>query len=244
MARGVRNESGHVTSPIYYDDGLQVLSPQTPRMNKPSEFDGLQAVPNETDPGQKPYPEVAVGHEGKETTNDPFQPGLEPYVRSTAPPVAPKRSRRRLWYGLIAGLVILVLIIVVAVVVAVVVTRKKDGSAQTPAPSSSPSPVNANGTNTGSGSTTGVWNGTGMAAMTPFINNDPVWLVSQRYTGEVQLSRLNSSGTWHDPQVLQLPNVMNGTFLEAISYIASNETFVSSSYWDALCATSSLIPLP
>jgi len=227
MARDLRNNGGSVKLSPYYDEGLQVLDSQTERITQSLDHDGLQAVPHEIDPSKKPYPEVAVGHEGKEATSDPFQPGLEPYMRSTASPVAPKRSRRRLWYGLIAGLVILLLIII-AVVVPVEVTKNKENSSRTPAPSSSPSPVNTNGTSTGIGSTTGVWNGTGMAAITPFVNNDPIWLVSQRYTGEVQLSRMDSSGTWHDPQVLQLPNVMNGTFLEAISYVVSNEIFVSS----------------
>ena len=228
MAHDLRNNVGFTSPSTYYDDGLQAV-PQTLETNQPLEADGLQAVPNEIDPSTKPYPEAAGGHEGKEVTSDPFQPGLEPYFRSTKTTPTPRRNRRRLWYGLLAGAILLILIII-AVVVSVVVTRNNNNSTSSSQPSTpGTSPASANGTSTVGGTTTGVWNRTGMAAITP-QNGDPIWLVSQRYTGEVQLSRLDSSGTWHAPQVLQLRNVMNGTSLEAISYVVANEAFVSASW--------------
>jgi len=236
MAHDVRNNDGSMDPPTYYDEGLQVVPP-TVKQNLPLEADGLQAVPNEINSSKNNYPEVAVGHEGpevavghegKEATSDPFQPGLEPYMRGTKTAPAPRRNRRRLWYGLLAGMIILILIIV-AVVVAVVVTKNNSNKDSSQSSTPGTSPVGANGTSTVGGTTTGAWNGTGMVAITPQSNDDPVWLISQRYTGEIQLSRLDSSGTWHAPQVLQLHNVMNGTFLEAIAYSVDNVAFVSSS---------------
>lgn len=252
MARNVWNSGGSTNPPTHYEglevdpshsgkqkhffgsEGLEVAPSNSEKQKHLVGSDGLQAVPNEFDASKKPLPEVAVAYRDKQAASDPFQPGLEPYMQGTAPPATPKRNRRRLLYGVLAGVVVLILVIV-AVVVAVVVTKNNSnkasshGRAPNSSPSSSPgaAPANGNETSTGPGSITGVWNGTGMAAVMPRVNQDPVWLVSQRYTGEVQLSRLDSSGTWHAPQVLQLPSVMNGTFLEAISYVVSNEIFVS-----------------
>ena len=248
MARRSGEREGKTAHFGLYDEDLQVVDLHTRPSTQYSDAEGLQVAPShQSCPGKfavhdRPStqysdaeglqltPQPYLGKftdtplinkeersEGKEAVQmDPEdQAGKEPYVRASGrkmPVYIPTRNnrRRRLW---LIAVIIAIIIVVCAVVISVVLI--KSGRHNTSSASS------ATTVSTSDLSTSGAFNGSGLATMNPVNGKDQIWVVWQDYTGAVALSRM-ASGSWQSPQFLQLENVMNGTYLEAISYIASD----------------------
>jgi hypothetical protein len=222
------NHGNDMTSFPNYDDGLQVEPPTTEKLIHSPGYEGLQHTTYQKSELYSDGKQVQSGYDG--------QSGLEPYRREEAPQGKRQPNRRRLYWGLIAGVLLLILI-VVAVVVAVLVTRNHSTNKQTVSSptTTAPSPIttgtSTSPTTTGTSASptkTGAFNQTGLKAMDPRNTQDAVWLVFQSSTGSIQLSTLPSGGTWQPPTDLELNDAVNGTSIDAISYIVDNQIFVSS----------------
>lgn len=120
-----------------------------------------------------------------------------------------------------AALISIVLIEVVIVVAVVVTQDHKNNAALVATPSSTPVPSSPATT-----SARGALDVTGLATMDPFTATDAVWLVFQDATGDVKLSRL-TTGSSRAPESLGLEDVMNGSYIDSISYRISNIVYVS-----------------
>jgi hypothetical protein len=233
MAGNTLNGSNDLNNLVCDDDGLQVELPSTEKHIYSPEYEGRQSTTYQK--GEVDSKPITVD-DGKQV-QDGFdgQHGPEVDRREEAPQRKRQLNRRRLYLGLIAGILSLILI-VVAVVIAVLVTRDHSSNKQTASSptTTAPSPITTAASpitteTSTSPKTTGAFKQTGLAAMDPLNAQDAAWLISQSYTGSIQLSTLPSGGTWQPHVDLELNDAANGTSIEAISYITANQIFVSSS---------------
>ena len=229
-----------------YDEGLQVVDVYTRPSKQCSDSKGLQVtLTHQPSPmvhdrpstlysdseGLQWTPQPYLGkladmafvneekpNEGKEAVqmNPEYQSGMEPCVLDSerkAPVYVPTPNSRRVKVWILAA-VIAIIITVCGVAIPVTISTSQDRS-----------PVSNNSSTPSDLSTSGAFDRSGLATMNPENGENQIWVVWQDYTGAVALSR-KTSGLWQSPQFLQLENVMNGTYLEAISYSASNVTHV------------------
>ncbi|MCJ1444604.1 MAG: hypothetical protein MMC23_005106 [Stictis urceolatum] len=145
-----------------------------------------------------------------------------------------QKSRKRLWM-LVAAIAIIAIIIAVVVPVGVIISRQNKssfnhdmsnnstsstGSASTSTQTSSPTstPIPAKVPSSRMASTKGAFNGTGLTAIPPLHGTDLMWLFWQDYTGDLKISKMDSSSNWKEPESVGIKNAANGTALASLMH--------------------------